>query len=65
MRKPPHTREISGLRHTFAHRFLATTGNDLVALAQILGHQDINTTAVYAKRSQDELQQRVDELRYE
>lgn len=56
----PHT-----LRHTFAHRFLATTGNDLVALAQILGHQDINTTAVYAKRSQDELQQRVDELRYE
>ena len=56
----PHT-----LRHTFAHRFLATSNNDIVALAQILGHESLNTTAIYTKRSQDELQQRVDELRYE
>ncbi len=53
------------LRHTFAHRFLASTNNDIVALAQILGHESLNTTAIYTKRSQDELQQRVDELRYE
>lgn len=53
------------LRHTFAHRFLAQTHNDLVALAQILGHESLNTTSIYAKRSQDDLQCCVDELRYE
>lgn len=58
----PHTH-----RHIFARRFLEQTNkaNDLVALAQILGHESLNTTAIYTKRSQDELQQRVDEMRYE
>lgn len=56
----PHT-----LRHTFAHRFLATSNNDIVALAQVLGHESLNTTAIYTKRSQEELQQRVDDMRYE
>ena len=56
----PHT-----LRHTFAHRFLSQTQNDLVGLAQILGHENLNTTAIYTRRSQDELQARVDNLRYE
>jgi site-specific recombinase XerD len=56
----PHT-----LRHTFAHRFLASSSNDIVALAQILGHESLNTTAIYTKRSQDELQQRVEEMQYE
>ncbi len=53
------------LRHTFAHRFLSASNNDIVALAQILGHESLNTTAIYTKRSQDELQQRVEEMRYE
>ena len=56
----PHT-----CRHTFAHRFLAQTNNDLVALAQILGHESLTTTAIYTKRSQDDLQQRIDGIRYE
>ncbi len=56
----PHT-----LRHTFAHRFLESSNNDIVALAQILGHESLNTTAVYTKRSGEELQQRVDEMRYD
>jgi len=55
----PHT-----LRHTMAHAFLQATNNDLVALAQILGHENLNTTAIYTKRSQDDLQERVDQVRY-
>ena len=53
------------LRHTFAHRYLAQTNNDLVGLAQILGHESLNTTSIYTKRGQDELQARIDDLRYE
>jgi len=44
---------------------LATTSNDIVALAQILGHSNLNTTSLYTQRSQDELQGRVEEMRYE
>ena len=51
------------LRHSFAHRFLQQSNNDLVALAQILGHESLNTTAIYTKRGQDELQQKIVSLR--
>jgi len=52
------------LRHTFAHRFLADSG-DLASLAQLLGHENLNTTAIYTKRSQEELGRLTEDLRYE
>lgn len=52
------------LRHTFSHQFLADNGNDLVALAQILGHENLNTTARYTKRTADQLAETTDRVNY-
>ena len=43
------------LRHTMAHQFLKDTNNDIVGLSQILGHQNIQTSALYSKRNQGDL----------
>lgn len=52
------------LRHSFAHQFLAENGNDLVALAQILGHENLNTTKLYVQKTQDELGVAADNVNY-
>lgn len=39
------------LRHTFAARFLETHSGQLVELATLLGHADLNTTALYTQPS--------------
>jgi site-specific recombinase XerD len=52
------------LRHTMAHEFLASNGNDLVSLSQLLGHESLNTTARYTKRSQDQLADATERVNY-
>jgi integrase/recombinase XerC len=52
------------LRHTMAHQFLEDNPGDLVSLAQILGHENLNTTARYTKRTQEQLGDAVDRMDY-
>lgn len=52
------------LRHSMAHKYLEDNGNDLVGLAQILGHESLNTTSRYVKKSEGELAQAAEKLTY-
>jgi len=52
------------LRHSFALQFLKNTNNDLVALAQILGHENLNTTKIYSQRNGRDLAEIAERLSY-
>ncbi len=52
------------LRHMMAHKYLEDAGNDLVDLAQILGHENLNTTAQNTKQLQQHLADGAEKLNY-
>ncbi len=52
------------LRHSMAHQFLADNGNDLVSLAQILGHENLNTTKRYVQRTEGQLAEAAERLSF-
>jgi integrase/recombinase XerC len=47
-----------------AHQFLADNQNDLVSLAQILGHQNLNTTKRYVQRTEGQLAEAAERLSF-
>ena len=47
------------LRHTFATNYLEQT-HDLIGLSRLLGHTNLNTTAIYAQPSMADLAERVE-----
>ena len=52
------------LRHTFAHCYLEANPGDLVGLAQILGHTNLNTTKRYVQKSEGQLCEAVEHMQY-
>ncbi len=50
------------LRHTFAYSFLKKNPSDLVALSQILGHSNLNTTAIYTQNRFEDLESKVEKI---
>jgi len=52
------------LRHTFSYNYLEQNPDDIVGLSQILGHSNLNTTAIYTKHGLEDLQERIDKVVY-
>lgn len=50
------------LRHTFAYTYLERTENDLVGLAEILGHESLTTTLGYTRKTLGALQEQVEKV---
>jgi integrase/recombinase XerC len=55
----PHT-----LRHTFATNYLRANNNCLVELAALLGHESLDTTAIYTKSSKERLAETLENAQF-
>lgn len=49
-------------RHYFAKQFLKASKNDIVMLADLLGHGSVDTTAIYLRMSQNEAKKKFNKL---
>lgn len=52
------------LRHTFAYNYLKSNPGDIVGLQKILGHSNLNTTAIYTQHRLEDLQANVEKMQY-
>ncbi len=52
------------LRHTFSYNYLEKTGNDLIGLATILGHDNITTTQIYTQKPLGVLQEAIEKVQF-
>jgi site-specific recombinase XerD len=50
------------LRHSFSYNYLAQNPGDIVGLAQILAHSNLNTTAIYTQNRLEDLQEKVEKV---
>jgi site-specific recombinase XerD len=56
----PHT-----LRHTFGTRLVRRKGVDLVTVAAMMGHESLDTTAIYTQPTEEDMAKAVDKLTVE
>ena len=50
------------LRHTFGRKLIKKQGVDIVTVQSMLGHKNINTTAIYTLPSQRDMEKAVEDL---
>ena len=53
---------VHTLRHTFGTRLLRSQAVDLVTVAAMMGHESLDTTAIYTRPSEEDMAEAVEKL---